>query len=116
MSNEEIEDAKFTDVNPQDQLMQTLSDGTEEEKKDAYEKLVGAIGNDFISTVSVLHHVHKQEKIDQMRMTFDTNEGDVYEIFIVRDREKRLSDAHNEGLDKLFKDNEVNNDEGTESP
>lgn len=113
---EEIVDAEFKEVDPKAEWEETqrlLAEGTDEEKKQAYDKLVGAIGNDFISTISVLHHIHKQEKIDQMRMTFDTNEGDTYEIFIVRDREKRLGSAVNEGLNNLFKGEDHKDDEGT---
>lgn len=69
--------------------------------KEAYDRLLGAIGNDFISTVSVLHHVHKKEKINQLRMSFDTNDDEIYEIFIVRDREKRLG-KNSLNMDLMF--------------
>lgn len=74
---------------PLEEITKKLVDGGEEGVK-AFNQVIGALGHDFLATLSTLYYATKNETLNQMCMAFDATDGDVYEIIVVRNRQSRL--------------------------
>lgn len=89
-----------------EELIKKVSEGGEDGVK-AFNTVIGAFGTDFLSTLVGLYYASKGELLNQMSLTFDGSEGDVYEVIVVRNRQSRLEQLGLSGdsmdLSSLFK-------------
>ncbi len=74
---------------PLEEITKKITEGGEEGVK-AFNQVIGALGHDFLATLSTLYFATKNEILNQMCMAFDSTDGDVYEIIVVRNRQSRL--------------------------
>ena len=85
-----------------------------DDSKEAYERVVGAMGQDFLSAMSVIQQSYTKKQLNSICLHFDASDGDVYEIIIGRNLKERLGIDTQELLKvdhpKGFEDKEIRDD------